>query len=363
MLVMMNCKYDTRNANTYGHSHTKASCMAGLLLLILGCLLAITAAAQKPLTGCLQIIFHSSQILGSSFDSSGKKAGVAFFPDKIYVKHQSNLKDIVPSDSVFGIRKKDKYPLISYNGRYNALYELSPVYTYSTLGKYSKYYLSSTLNFPIYSFSEGQLKLRSESATYDTIAKETAKTSHDIALDFYTYGTKMALNDLWGLALEIRYFLTKKNSTGLYLAGAQKNIADTFSFSVIKPQISNFEIGWINQYDIVQNKNVRLGANLITAFTIFMLRDKAFTERVRTSRGYRNVSKKVAKNYQFLADPGLSLSVKLISNHHGPDFYLTSKAGYRWAIGNPEFGSMSMFSGFSFGLGISLMDLRGSSFK
>lgn len=356
MLIAVNHKCNTANINPTGHLYIKIRlCSVGLFLLIAGCLLLTTAVAQKPITGCPKVIFYSSQLLDSICDSSIKKIGVAFFSGKIFVKHQDNSKNIVQADSVWGIRKSDDYPLRLYDGRYYSLYELSPVYKYKTLGKYSKYYFSSTLDSPVYSFSREQLKLHTDSATYNIIAKSTAKCRHDIALDFYAYGTKIALNDLWGLALEMRYFPTKKFSTGLYLAGVQKKITDTFLFSVIKPQVSSLDIGWINQYDLVQNKNIRLGANLITALTISMLRDKAFTERVRTSRGYRNVSKKIAENYQFLLEPGLDLSVKLISNNHEPDFYLTGKTRYRWAIGSTEFGSASMFSSFSFGLGIALI--------
>lgn len=327
-----------------------------IILLLVAAITFTATKAQEPLTGCPKVIFHSFQIADSGCDNSIKRVGLTPFSNKVIIKYQNKEKRFIPEDSVWGIRRKNDYPYRLFEGDYYRLYQLSPVLKYSKrVGKSAKYYFSSTLDSPIYSYNLKQLKRHTDSLTYAYIIKESDTTRHEMAFDFFTFNTRVVNNLFWGGGLGIKYYPSKKFSSGIYLAISGKNIKDTFNFSIIKPVVTNTEIGWVNQYDLVQNAGFRIGVSLINGLLISELRDKAIKERVRTTKGYRNVSKEIAINRYYLLEPGLDFSFKLISNKHDPDYFLTAMIKYRSIFGSSKYGSNEQFGGFLFGIGLSLI--------
>lgn len=321
-------------------------------------LLPLTGAhlfAQKPATGCPKLLYHSSQINDTTCDEAIKniRAGSS---GRIVVKYFERKKSYVPEDSLWGIRPKNESPLRLFNGHYYSLVDLSPVYKYSRRsGKHAKYYFSTGLDSPLYAYTQSQLKKYTDSATYAALVVESRTGRHELSLDLFAANAKLLNNNLWGGGFSAKYYPQKNWSTGLLLSGAGKRTVDTFGFSIRRPVLNYYEIGLLNSFDLVQKNRWRTGISLTNGIAIAELRDKAQTEKVRTRYGYRDVPKRIATNYYYLLEPGVGVSLKLVSNNHNPDFYLTGSARYRLLFGNNRFGTQEVFSGPVFSIGLSLI--------
>lgn len=325
------------------------------LLLFLFPVTGAALFAQKPATGCPKLLYHSSQINDNAYDESIKniRAGSS---GKIVVKYFEKKKSYVPEDSLWGIRPKNESPLRLFNGYYYSLVDLSLVYKYSRrIGKHTQYYFSTGLDAPLYAYTQSLLKKFTDSATYAALVIESKTGRHEISFDLFTTNLKVLNSIFWGGGFSIKYYPQKKWSTGLLLWGAGKRTVDTFGFSIRRPVLNYYTIGWINSFDLVQKNSWRTGISLTNGMAISELRDKAQTEKLRTRYGYRDVPKRIATNYYYLLEPGVNVSVKLVSNNHNPDFYLTGGAKYRLLFGNSRFGTPDVFSGLVFSLGLSLI--------
>jgi hypothetical protein len=319
-------------------------------------LFSFDTIAQGSLTGCPKIIFHSSQLFDKGCDTSIKRLYYAILSEDIYIKYKNNSKTVISPDSVWGVRMKNDFPYRFYKGNHYLLYDVNGISWYSRkTGKYTDYYFSAALDSPIYPFNQKQLKLHTDAVTYAAFAERSNKSRHEMSVAIYLNNTNLADHRLWGLGLDLVYFLSPKFATGIYLNGAGGNMTDSFSFSVIKPYVTGFDIGWLNRYMVVKTGGVRTGIGLLTGLAVSTLSDKGIIEKVKTRFGYKNRAKKISENYHFLLEPTLDLSVKLFSDSRQDlGVYLTAKTGYRLAVGAPQFGSNGMFSGYFFTAGVTI---------
>ena len=184
---------------------------------------------------------------------------------------------------------------------------------------------------------------------------DTIKQKNEMSFDFTGFTTPLLTKTFLGGSIDIKYYPTKKWATGLDFSGAQKIINNTYNYAMGTPIINYYEIGWVNQYDFVQTDKLRLGASLNNGIAISVLGDN--DDRVRRYGRYGNVyvPRKIATNNLYIIEPGFSASYRLYSNNHYPDFYLTTQAKYRFAIGGTKYADLSDFNGSYIGLGISII--------
>jgi len=206
-----------------------------------------------------------------------------------------------------------------------------------------KYFLLSVV-FSISSIVYGQVK--------DSL---TSKIKHEASADFCAFYTPIISNDFFGFNFDFKYYPIKKFATGFNASMTQKKINNTFSYSIGQSLIDYYEFGWINQYDFMQFDRIRMGLNLNNGIAISRLCDNEIKEKYFSKYGYQYRAKAVATNYYYLLEPGLDISIRFFSNKHYPDFYLITKAKYRFVFGDSKYGSINQFSNCYFGLGLSII--------
>ena len=190
----------------------------------------------------------------------------------------------------------------------------------------------------------GQLNTSSRNA----IPKESA-------VDLCGVLTSVLAKNFCGFNFDLKYFPIKRIGTGLYFTYAKKKINNTFTYTIGKPIIGCYEIGWINQYNFLQTEKVRVAVDLNNGVSIARLGDDAIKEKRRARFGYTYISKEVATNYYYLLEPGADFSFRLFSFNHSPDIWVTTKTKYRFLFGSSQYGTTKQFSGYLFGIGISLI--------
>ncbi|MGI8952230.1 MAG: hypothetical protein ACR2FN_11685 [Chitinophagaceae bacterium] len=176
------------------------------------------------------------------------------------------------------------------------------------------------------------------------------KVSKDVGIDLYAVQTPLLSKKFYGVNWNIKYFPTERIGTGVYITFSQKKIGDTFTYSIGKPIIYYYEIGWINQYNFLQTDRMRVNINLINGLSVSRLGDNAIKEK-----RYKYRPKEVATNYFYLLEPGAGFSFKLISNNQDADLWLTAETNYRFVFGSSKYATTKQFSGYLFGIGISII--------
>lgn len=323
--------------------------------LFLSLTLVFSVAAQKR-SGCDRILFTSADLNLTNCDSRIKRVSVAIFSKTLIVKYQNKAKVHIPEDTIWGIQHKNSYPYRLYNGSYYKLYNVSPVYRYTKkVGRSINEFFSVTPDSEIYSFTSEQLRKHVDSVTYSKVANENNRNIHEVAIDVFLSNTIQISHSVTRGGISIKHYPVKKFAGGLYLTFSQSLLKDTFGFSIGQPVVATREIGLLGQFDFIQQNTIRAGITLINGIWLMDLRDKSIRQRVETRHGTRYVSKEVATNVFYVVQPGLDLSYRLISNHHNPDFFLSGKMNYRFAVGNADFGSVSHAGGWEFGIGLSMI--------
>lgn len=308
--------------------------------------------AQAPITGCPKVFVSSLDVADTSCDSSIKNVRNAVFKDQLVIKYRNGIKKTIALDSVWGFRANKEYPNRIYENNFYVLYNLSPVYKYSKkIGKTTRYYFSTSLDSPIYPYTPNHLKEHTDPAVYAALVKDAETNRHEIAADFYALNTVVLNKTLWGGGLDMKYFPVRKWATGLSIVFASSHITDTFSFSIRDPMINYWEIGWLNQFNILTKQKFKANVNLVNGLSVFELIDDAQKVPRRTRYGYRNAAKQLATNYYYVLSPGIDLMVRLVSNKNNPDLYITSKVKYRLEFGSSSFASENMFTGLTVALG------------
>jgi hypothetical protein len=167
--------------------------------------------------------------------------------------------------------------------------------------------------------------------------------------------TQLLSEDLYGIAFDLKYYPYKRFGTGIEFSATEKKILDTFSYSIEKPILEYYEFCWTNQFDFLHSNRIRMGVNLNNGIAIARLGDNAIKETFYSQYGYGEIAKKVAANFFYLIEPGLDISIRLFSFKKCPDLYFTSKAKYRFQIGDCKYGQIKDFSNYYIGIGISII--------
>jgi hypothetical protein len=169
--------------------------------------------------------------------------------------------------------------------------------------------------------------------------------------------TPLLSNNFYGFNIDIIGYRTKKWGTGIYFTYFRKKISDTFSYSIGRPIVDFYEVGFINQYDFLKTYRIRIDVNLINGLAVSRLGDNA----IKVSHWWwwkfpfqYYTSRKIATNYYYLFEPGLDISLHLFSDKQGTNFYLTTKAKYRFLFGDCKYGTMNQFSNYLMAVGVSI---------
>ncbi|MFI5188216.1 MAG: hypothetical protein ACHQF0_15910 [Chitinophagales bacterium] len=178
------------------------------------------------------------------------------------------------------------------------------------------------------------------------------KSLKDFDINMGAVQTSLLAKKFYGINWTIRYFPNKRFGTGLYLIFCQRKISDTFTYQIQKPIIDFYEIGWINQYSFLQRDKVRMNLSLINGFSQARLGDNAIKERQ-----HKNMPKEIASNYFYSLEPGAGISIRLSSNNDA-EFWLTSETNYRFVFGKSKYAMTNEFSGYLFGVGVSVIEFH-----
>ncbi|MFI5187501.1 MAG: hypothetical protein ACHQF0_12290 [Chitinophagales bacterium] len=196
-----------------------------------------------------------------------------------------------------------------------------------------------TFFFAISSFTYGQ--------SADTLKNKTSKAAE---INVSAINTQLLSGKFYGINWNIKYFPTKRFATGAFIVFSQKKISDTFSFSIEKPIIYYYEIGWANQFDLLKTDRTQINISLVNALSVSRLGDNAHKERI-----HKNSAKEIATNYFYAFEPGGGFGIKLFSAGQNGDIWLTAETNYRFVAGKSKYAATKQFSGYLFSLGISVI--------
>jgi len=190
------------------------------------------------------------------------------------------------------------------------------------------------------------IKTSSFGQTSDTTIN---KNSKEVEVNLSIINTKILSQQFYGINWKIKYFPTDRLGTGVYITVFQKKISDTFTYSIKEPVIDFYEFGWTNQYNFFKTNGVQAGINLINALSMSRLGDNAVKEKY-----HKYMSKEVSTNYYYTLQPGAYFAFKLISTKQNGGIWLTAETNYRFVFGKSKYAATKQFSGYSFGIGISV---------
>jgi hypothetical protein len=202
--------------------------------------------------------------------------------------------------------------------------------------------------------TEGKGSHRHKSSIPDSLRKPDSSLMK-FQLDLGATNTNLKKYNFWGFDIELKYKYLNGLYTGiLFNISETKLINDNFNKIDSIPELSYFDLGWVNQYNIINDSSVRINLNLTSGLEVNTLSDKSIQEKhtSRTKHGTKTYydSKTISTNYFLLLQPGIDLSVKIYKI-----WFLSFKARYRWNIGAANFGRTEDFSDYSFFLGFSFM--------
>ena len=188
---------------------------------------------------------------------------------------------------------------------------------------------------------------------------DSTKVHHEIVFDFIGMQTPLLTKNFFGISLDLKSYVYPKWATGVNFLYSQKIINNKFQYTMGTPIIQYYEIGWINQFDFVQTNKLRIAATLTNGLAISQLADN--DDKIEKHGKYGNVyvPRGIAIDNLFIIEPGFETSYKIYNGNHYSDIYITTKAKYRFAFGEPKYGNISDFNGSYIGIGLSVIGLVG----
>jgi hypothetical protein len=193
------------------------------------------------------------------------------------------------------------------------------------------------------------------------LAQETDSLDYgfkgELCMQIGAFYSPVLSKDFYGFNFDFKYYLKKRFATGLEISATQKEISDTFSYSIQKPVVEYYEFGWINHYDILQSRYLRIGVNLNNGLSLSRLGDNSEKETYYTDDGVAERAKEVATNYFYLIEPGIDVSVRLFEIRDFAGLYLTTKLKNRFVLGHHKYGHIQDFSNYFISVGISFIGL------
>ena len=190
------------------------------------------------------------------------------------------------------------------------------------------------------------IKTSSFGQTNDTAINKKSKVAE---VNLSIINTQMLSQQFYGINWKIKYFPTNRIGTGVYITVFKKKISDTFTYSIKEPVINFYEFGWTNQYNFLKTNGMQAGINLINALSMSRLGDNAVKEKY-----HKYMAKEVSTNYYYTLEPGADFTFKLISTKQNEGIWLTAETNYRFVFGKSKYATTKQFSGYSFGIGISV---------
>jgi hypothetical protein len=173
-------------------------------------------------------------------------------------------------------------------------------------------------------------------------------TKNILTSDVCVFYTPMFSNAFWGFNLDGKYYISKRFATGISISGTINNrkINNSFSYPITNPVLNYEQYGWVNQFDFVQTKRIKIDFNLNNAIA------KARLGNNPSYQFFKGLtSTEVATNYFYLLEPGIDISLRLANS---PIFF-TIKSKYRFAFGDAKFGTTNQFSNYYFAIGFTLI--------
>lgn len=187
--------------------------------------------------------------------------------------------------------------------------------------------------------------------------KSSIEKPHQFQVDLSGFSSPILNRNFVGFAMDVKYYVKPKWSTGLHFSATSKKITTDFSIGASEPDITYFSFGWVNQLDLIQQPDIRVGINLNNGLAIVNLRDRSETEIIYDGFGATEVPVSKARNFFYVVEPGISASFRVFKHLDFADVFVTTQAKYRKAFGNPEFATSDGFSGHYLGVGLSLVGL------
>lgn len=335
----------------------KSTCLISFLFF------ATTLLAQLKLSECADVIYRSSQLNQAACDSTVKKI-IVKKSGIVDVYYTNNSKQSVLLDSVWGFRRPNQYPVRFFRGNLYTLLQVTYIYKYSSgNGGGKKYFFSNTPDSPVYPIEQEPLKRYSDSVM--NLAQPQSHQSYikEWASGLYGNTFRTLRKVFFGFGMESKYYWNEKWCTGYSLTSAARTTTDNFGLTVGKPLLVNVDIGWTNQYELIQTNNFWVGLNLTNGLSIMDLSDGSVLVRKRYRYGYRYVASQVAANYNYLLSPGVDFRFRLFSSRNNDNTFLSVKAGYNFRFGNAEFGKLKDLSGYFFSIGLTSIKFDKDFFK
>lgn len=173
-----------------------------------------------------------------------------------------------------------------------------------------------------------------------------SKHSKEAEVNLSVTNTQIFSQQFYGINWNIKYFLTNRIGTGVYITVFKKKISDTFTYSIKQPVIYFYELGWTNKYNFLRTNSVQFDICLINALSMSRLGENAIKEKY-----HKYMAKEISTNYFYALEPGAGFAFKLISSE---GIWLTAETNYYFVFGVSKYATTKQFSGYSFGIGISV---------
>jgi hypothetical protein len=152
-----------------------------------------------------------------------------------------------------------------------------------------------------------------------------------------------------GMSGHYVFFLSHRLGTGLSIFTCQSQINQNFGYSIINPQLLYNQYGWLNQFNLINNKYVKFKLNFTNGLILIRLLD----DSQRNYSGQLILQQNFEKNYYYFMAPGTDLSIRLFGLLH-----LTAGINYRFLFGKSHFSNRKEFQGTAFSFGVTMISSK-----
>lgn len=175
----------------------------------------------------------------------------------------------------------------------------------------------------------------------------------NIEIDLLYANTKMFNKNFHGASVGMSTLFNDKTAVGFFLSFHKKDINPTF-YIVEDPSINHVEFGIQMKNYLLKTNRWQLSPFLLNSWGFTYLLDQSILEYIETEFGNGTRYARVDINNLFFIQPGVDIQLKLSENKRGTSFFLSSRAMYRQAFGRVNFGYLSDYNTFYFGMGLTI---------
>ena len=175
-------------------------------------------------------------------------------------------------------------------------------------------------------------------------------------IDFSAVGTPMLNEFFLGYSMDIKFSPKDKFFTGISYTKSGKIVDNDFGLGINSPVINYYDVSWVNQYRIVQNKHLRMNLSLNNGVAFIRLGNDEIREIVHDPfYGTASMPKKIVLDTYYLVEPGVDFQVPIKGHENYVKLYLTGKLKYRCLIGHGTLGDNHNLNNIYTSLGVSYM--------